>query len=128
MYFGVKGCYAYYEDNMMIKPYLSYRMGLNDKVDENGYLNIGVEFAKDFNEQFNLEAGLDFGMTMLPEENAAGDDMLNTLMVGTGVNYYVIPELNLIGGIGMIMDLTTKDANPAYIFSLGAEYTLNFIK
>ena len=129
MYFGVKGNYAFYNDkDMMVKPYLSYRMGLNDKVDDSGYLNIGVDFAKDFNEQLNLEAGLDFGMEMLADEDIAGNSSYNTLMVGTGINYYVIPELAIGVGYGMEMDLTTEDANPVHTIIAGAEYTLNFIK
>jgi len=113
---------------MMVKPYLSYKMGLNDKVDENGYVNIGVEFAKDFNEQFNLEAGLDFGMIMLPDEDLAGNSSYNSLEITTIANYYVMPELDIIGGIGMEMDLTTEDANPVYAFVFGAEYTINLLK
>ncbi|MDA3839150.1 MAG: hypothetical protein PF574_09245 [Candidatus Delongbacteria bacterium] len=129
MFFGVYGCYAYYNDkDMMVKPYLSYKMGLNDKVDENGYLNLGAGFAKDFTEQINITAALDFGMKMLAETNSVGDDAINTLMIGAGVNYYVMPELDIMGGIKMGMDLTTEDANPAYLFSLGAKYTLNLLK
>ena len=128
MYFGVAGCYAHYNDNMMVKSYLSYRMGLNDKVDENGYVNVGVEFAKDFSEQFNLEAGLDFGMIMLPDEDLAGNSSYNSLEIATIANYYVMPELDILGGIGMMMDLTTEDANPVYTIMVGAEYTLNLLK
>ncbi|MBU4486993.1 MAG: hypothetical protein KKD38_08700, partial [Candidatus Delongbacteria bacterium] len=84
MYLGVEGCYAYYMENMMVKPYLKYKMQLNEGSDteplqKDSSIDIGAVFAKDFSEQFNLEAGLDFGIKMLEEENTAGDDMLNSL-------------------------------------------------
>jgi len=127
-YFGVAGYYAHMMENMMVKPYLMYKMGMNDKIDENGYFNIGLQFAKDFNEKMNLEAGLDFGMTMLPEEDLAGNDAYNELDVEAQFNYYVMPELDIYGGLGMNMDLTTEDANPVYMFGLGAVYTMNLLK
>ncbi len=127
-YAGFYGAYAHYADAMMIKPYLKYKMGMNDKVDENGYFNIGVDFGKDFSEQLNVTANLDFGMTMLPEEDAAGNDAYNELNVQAMAAYYVMPELAIGGGLGMYMDLTTEDANPVYLFMVGAEYTLDLIK
>jgi len=127
-YFGVAGYYAHMMDNMMVKPYLMYKMGMNDKIDENGYFNIGLQFAKDFNEKMNLDAGLDFGMTMLPEEDLAGNDAYNELDVEAQLNYYVMPELDIYGMLAMNMDLTTEDANPIYVFGLGAVYTMNLLK
>lgn len=127
-YFGIKGCYAHYADAMMIKPYLSYKMGMNDKIDENGYFNIGARFVKDLNEQMNIDAGLDFGMKMLPEKDDADNDAYNTLVLDAQFNYYVMPELNVYGLFNMNMDLTTEDAEPVYALGLGAVYTMNLLK
>jgi len=127
-YFGVAGYYAHMMDNMMVKPYLVFKMGMNDKIDENKYFNIGLDFAKDFNEQMNVEANLDFGMCMLPDEDAAGEDTYNTLSVDARMNYYVMPELDVYAGLGTLMDLTTEDANPYYGIEIGAIYTMNLLK
>ena len=127
-YFGVAGYYAHMMENMMVKPYLMYKMGMNDLVDESSYLDLGLIFAKDFNEKMNMEAGLNFNMHMLPEADALDNDAYNTLDVDAKVNYYVMPELDVFGGFGVNMDLTTEDANPIYSILVGAEYTLNFVK
>jgi hypothetical protein len=130
-YFGVEGCYAHYMENMMFKPYLSYEMQLNEDAGfKDSWLDIGVIFAKDFSEQFNLEANLNFEMWMLEDADLAGmaEDSYNTLNIGAQANYYVMPELNVYGLFNTEMDLTTEDAEPVYVFGLGAVYTLNFIK
>lgn len=127
-YFGILGAYAYYADAMMVKPYVSYKMGMNDKVDENGYVHVGADFAKDFNEQFNLVANLDFGMTMLPEEDDAGNDAYNTLSIGVTPNYYVMPELDIFVDLGLSMDLTSEEVDPGIAYGLGAIYTFNLLK
>jgi len=133
MFFGVEGCYAYYMENMMVKPYLAYKMQLNEGSDteplaKDSFINIGAIFAKDFNEQFNLEAGLDFGIQMLEEENAAGDDMLNKLGLGITGNYYVMPELDIFVDLGLSMDLTTEDVDPGIAYGLGAIYKFDLLK
>ncbi len=130
-YFGVEGFYAHMMDgNMMLKPYLTYKMGMNEDADPDSYMNIGVEFAKDFNEQMNLEAGLNFGMWMLDDADAVGsdEDSYNYLDVDAQFNYYVMPELDVYGALGVAMDLTTEDDNPNYLFGLGAVYTMNLLK
>jgi len=130
-FFGVEGCYAYQMENMMIKPYVNYKMQLNEDAGfKDSWMNIGLMFAKDFNEQMNLEAGLNFGMWMLEDADLAGypEDSYNYLNVDAQFNYYVMPELDVFGLIGVAMDLTTEDDNPNYTFGLGAEYTMSFLK
>ncbi len=129
-FFGVEGCYAHQmEGNMMIKPYVNYKMQLNeDAAAKDSWMNIGLMFAKDFNEQMNLEAGLNFGMWMLDDAPAGAEDSYNYLDVDAQFNYYVMPELDVFGLVGVAMDLTTEDDNPNYTFGLGAVYTMNFLK
>ncbi|MDA3886726.1 MAG: hypothetical protein PF638_14125 [Candidatus Delongbacteria bacterium] len=132
MYFGVEGCYAYYADAMMVKPYLKYTYQLNEGSDteplaKDTKVNIGVDFVKDFNEKFNLQAGLDFEIEEL-EESRNDEGMYNYLMIDAVASYYVIPELDVYANLGMSMDLTSDDADPGIAFGLGAIYTFNLIK
>jgi hypothetical protein len=125
-YFGVAGAYAHYNENMMIRPYLTYAMGMNDKVDEDGHLNLGIDFVKDFTETVNLEAGLDYYMQMPADSDIDG---ASNLTLGALVNYYVMPELNVFGGFGYWMDMTKdNETDPIITIKIGAEYTFDFVK
>ncbi|MBN2790493.1 MAG: hypothetical protein JXR69_09920 [Candidatus Delongbacteria bacterium] len=126
-YFGVEGAYAYYKDAMMVKPYLKYRMQMNEDTGaKDADLNIGVDFVKDFTEQFNLEAGLNYMMVMPEDSDVDGE---SDFAIGAGVNYYVMPELDIFAGFGYWMDMTKdNETDPIMTFTVGAEYTLNLIK
>jgi hypothetical protein len=125
-YFGVYGAYAHYMENMMVKPYLKYAMGMNDKVDEDGHLFLGLDFAKDFTETVNLEAGLEYYMQMPADSDVDG---ASHFVLGALVNYYVMPELDIFGGIAYWMDMTKdNDTDPIMTIKVGAEYTLNLLK
>ena len=127
MHFGVEGCYAHYNDGMMIKPYLSYMMQLNEDAGaKDAHLNIGAVYAQDFTEQLNLEAGLNYSMVM-PEDSDV--DGASDFEIGALVNYYVMPELNIFGGFGYWMDMTKdNDSDPMITIKVGAAYTLDFLK
>jgi hypothetical protein len=125
-YFGVAGAYAHYAENMMIKPWLMYAMGMNDKVDEDGHFYLGLDFVKDFSEKVNLEAGFEYYMQMPADSDIDGASNLD---FGALVNFYVMPELDVFGGFGYWMDMTKdNETDPIITIKLGAEYTLNFIK
>ena len=127
-YVGFYGAYAYYADAMMVKPYVQYKMGMNDKVDEDSYMSIGLDFAKDLNEQMNIQANLDFNMHMLADAPEGMEDSYNDIYVDAMFGYYVMPELLVGAGVGYSQDLTTEDANGVTMIMLGAEYTLDLIK
>lgn len=123
---GVNAAYAHYMENMMIKPSLMYAMGMNDKYDEDGHLFLSLDFAKDFTEQINLEAGLEYYMQMPADSDIDGSSNLD---LGFLVNYYVMPELDIFGGFGYWMDMTKdNETDPEMTITVGAEYELNFIK
>lgn len=125
-YFGVNAAYAHYSENMMIKPWLMYAMGMNDKVDEDGHFYLGLDFVKDFTEKVNLEAGFEYYMQMPADSDIDGTSNLD---FGALVNFYVMPELDVFGGFGYWMDMTKdNETDPIITIKLGAEYTLNFIK
>jgi hypothetical protein len=135
MYFGVEGCYAHQmEGNMMIKPYLSFMMQLNeDAAAKDTEVRIGGMFAKDFNEKFNLEA--DLNLDILDTEfstwdSVAGEalDMLMKLNISAKGNFYVMPELNIFANLGMSMDLSMEETDMGMAYGLGAIYTMNLIK
>jgi hypothetical protein len=127
-YFGIYGAYAHYADAMMIKPYVQYKMGMNDKVDEDSYMSIGLDFVKDLNEQMNIQANLDFNMHMLADAPEGMEDSYNDIYVDAMFSYYVMPELAIGVGAGYAQDLTTEDANGVTMIMVGAEYTLNLLK
>lgn len=126
-YFGIYGAYAHYADAMMIKPYLSYEMQLNeDAAAKDAELNIGLDFVKDFTEQINLEAGLNYMMVMPEDSDIDGEADLTLEAL---VNYYVMPELDVFAGLEYWLDQTKdNESDPSITIKLGALYELNFIK
>jgi hypothetical protein len=135
MYFGVKGCYAHQmEGNMMLKPYLSFMMQLNeDAAPKDTEVVIGGMFAKDFNEKFNMEADLNLNIldTEFSTYDAAADESLDRLWkmnISAKGNYYVMPELNIFADLGLSMDMSMEDTDMGIAYGLGAIYTMNLMK
>jgi len=127
-YFSLNGVYAYMMENMMVRPYVVYRMQLNEYFSKSSDLVLGAAYAQDFSEQLNLEANLGLTMHMLEDKDEFGDDTINYFGVSGKANYYLTTELCVFGGMGVNKNLTTKDAEPTYVFSVGAVYTIDELK
>jgi len=143
MFFGASGDYAYELDNwvsnatargfMSIKYQLAaeaieifpweYTMGY-----QGNYLDLtfGVEYAQDFTDKLNLVASVS-GTTWQLGDDPEGDS-INSMKFDATLNYYSIPELCAFAGFGFETHLKDEDSTPDYRVTLGAAYTLDFIK
>lgn len=141
MRFGLASQYAYDLDNLnsMVKGFLSlkYQMEAESwrvfpwEYTGRGYkgsyldLTYGMEYAQDFNSQFNLISQLQYTTWQLHDDQY--DNSINALYFDSKLNYYPIKEVNVFGGMNMTVHLKEKDKEPEFKFYLGGVYTLDFL-
>jgi hypothetical protein len=139
---GAYGQFAYdsgnYVKNSMLKLFTEVKYQMSDEAVKfypweytMGYtgtyldFSLGLDYAQDINEQFNVTAGISGTSSMLDDEDA---NSINSLNIISRVNYYPMTELNVYGGFGALTHLKEKDSVPDYKLFLGAAYTFDFLE
>jgi len=95
---------------------------------KNSTVNFGLQYAKDLNKEFNLNAEADFTVIDLEKIDAAENGSYNYLALGSELNYYPNSVMRFIGGITATKDLTTEDAEFVYGLKFGIEAAVNFLR
>lgn len=141
MRFGLTSEYAHDLDNLnaMLKGFLTlkYQMEAESwrvfpwEYTGRGYkgsyidLSYGIEYVQDFSGNLNLFSRIKYNTWQLSDDPY--DNSINALYFDSQLNYYPIKEVNVFGGMNIIVHLREKDKEPEFKFSLGGVYTLDFL-